>query len=103
VRRYRVELSPEALEQAQAISAYWFENRPAAPNLFVEELGAALRMLKETPRVGVRYEAPDFREMRRVLMPRTRYHIYYTVNSSTWMVRIHAIWHGSRGRGPELR
>lgn len=99
-KRYCVELSPEALEQAQAIRSWWTENREAAPDLFVEELSAALRKLATTPRIGARYEAPGLREMRRVLMPRTRYHVYYTADDDDRLVRVHAIWHLSRGQGP---
>jgi plasmid stabilization system protein ParE len=100
VNRYRVELSEEALEQAQLIRAWWIENRPAAQDLFADELRAAIRKLGATPRIGARYDEPDFREMRRVLMPRTRYHVYYTVDDGSRLVRIHAVWHVSRGRGP---
>jgi plasmid stabilization system protein ParE len=45
VNRYRVELSEEALEQAQTIRAWWIENRPAAQDLLVDELRAAIRKL----------------------------------------------------------
>jgi plasmid stabilization system protein ParE len=102
VKRYRVELSPEALEHAQAIRAWRIENRPAAANLFVDELGAALRKLGAVPRRGARYEdeATTVREMRRVLMPRTRHHVYHVVDDDSRLVRIHAIWHTSRGQGP---
>lgn len=98
--RYRVELSPDALEQAQAIRAWWTENRPAAPDLFVDELRDAIRKLAAMPRIGARYEAPDLREMRRVLLPRTRYHLYYTVDDDSRLVRVHALWHVSRGHDP---
>jgi plasmid stabilization system protein ParE len=81
MKRYRVELSPEALEQGQAIRAWWIENRPAAPDLFADELGAAIRKLGAVPRVGAPYEATTLREMRRVLMSRTRYHV--TTRSTT--------------------
>ncbi len=100
MKRHRVELSPEAIEQAQIIRAWWSENRPAAPDLFVEELGAAVRKLASMPRIGARYDAPGFREMRRVLLSRTRYHVYYAVDEDARLVRIHAIWHLSRGGGP---
>jgi len=100
MKRYRVELSPEALEHAQAIRTWWVENRPAAPDLFVDELGAAIRKLESAPRIGARYEAPGFREIRRVLLPRTRYHLYYTVDEDARLVRVHAIWHLSRGNRP---
>ncbi|APR78142.1 Hypothetical protein A7982_03489 [Minicystis rosea] len=99
-RRYRVELSPEALEHAQTIRAWWAEHRETAPDLFVDELGAALRKLGIAPRIGARYEAPRVREMRRVLLPRTRHHVYYTVDDETRIVRVHAIWHRSRGSRP---
>ena len=97
---YRVELSPEALEHAQTIRAWWAGNRTATPDLFVDELAAALRKLGAAPRIGARYEAPRIREMRRVLLPRTRHHVYYTVDDELRVVRVHAIWHQSRGTGP---
>ena len=100
MKRYRVELSPEALEHAQAIRAWWLENRPAAPDLFADELVAAIRRLGVTPRTSARYDAPGMREMRRASLPRTRYHIYYTVHEESRLVRVHAIWHVSRGHGP---
>jgi plasmid stabilization system protein ParE len=100
VKRYRVELSPEALEHAQAIRAWWIENRPAAPNLFADELGAAIRKLKAAPRTGARYEDAPVHDMRRVLLSRTRYHVYYTVDDDSQLVRVHAIWHTSREHGP---
>ena len=100
MKRYRVELSTQALEQAEAIRAWWIENRAAAPDLFIDELGAAIRKLGATPRIGSRYDAPGLREMRRMLMPRTRHHVYYTVNEEARLVRIHAIWHAARGHEP---
>jgi plasmid stabilization system protein ParE len=87
-------------EQAQAIRAWWIDNRPAAPDLFVDELGAAIRKLGAVPHSGARYEATSLREMRRVLMPRTRYHVYYTVDDDSRLVRVHSIWHTSRGQAP---
>jgi len=86
--------------RSPACEAWWIENRAAAPDLFVEELGAAIRKLGSLPRIGARYEASGAREMRRVLLPRTRHHVYYTVDDDARLVRIHAIWHLSRGSGP---
>jgi plasmid stabilization system protein ParE len=100
VKRYRVELSPEAPEQAQAIRAWWVENRPGASDLFADELGAAMRKLGAVPRMGALYEATALPEMRRVLMLRTHYHVYYTVDDDHRLVRVHAIWHMSRRQDP---
>ena len=99
-KRYRVELSPEALERAQTIRAWWIENRSGALDLFADELGAAIRKLGAVPHIGARYDATPLPEMRRVLMLRTRCHVYYTVDDESRLVRVHAIGHTSRGQGP---
>ena len=41
------------------------------------------------------------REHRRVLMPESRYHVYYRVAGPDH-VRVVAIWSAVRGRGPTL-
>lgn len=100
--RYSVEFSPEALGQARLVMDWWYENRPKAPELFLDELDAAVEQLTTTPYAGVGYGRAEITGMRRLLMPRTRYHVYYTVITEPPIVRIHAIWHASRRRGPQL-
>jgi hypothetical protein len=34
--------------------------------------------------------------MRRILLPRSRYHVYYIVVEDSGTVRVHAIWHMAR-------
>ncbi len=94
--RYRIELSPEALEQADLAQSWWNENRPKAPGLFEKELSAALERLAFTPRTGKPYERSKVTGMRRLLMPRTRYHVYYTILEGESLVRVHTVWHASR-------
>jgi plasmid stabilization system protein ParE len=101
-RRYQVELSPEAVAQAQQVERWWRENRPAAPGLFMEELAAAVEKLSLTPSTGAPYQSSPLSGVRRVFLPRTRYHVYYTVDAAADLVRIHALWHTARGQGPEL-
>jgi plasmid stabilization system protein ParE len=102
VTTYKAELSPEALAQADAAMRWWNDNRPKAPGLFLEELDAALERLMSTPMAGLHYRDSGITGMRRLVMPRTRYHVYYTVVEEEALIRIHAIWHSSRGRGPIL-
>jgi hypothetical protein len=40
--------------------------------------------------------------MRRIFMPRTRYHVYYAVAEEDSWVLVHAVWHTARGQGPRL-
>lgn len=100
--RHRVEFSPEALAQAQQVALWWRENRPAAADLFEDEVTAAVEKLSTAPATGVPYLRSNLAGIRRVLLPRTRYHIYYVVDDAAAVVRIHALWHTARGRGPEL-
>lgn len=94
----KVELSAEAQAQAERIDAWWRENRPAAANLFAEELETALRTLAETPAVTLRYAPrPD---VRRLLLRRTRHHLYVIEEPSR--VLVVAVWSAHRGRGPRL-
>lgn len=98
---YRVEFSPEALGHVEQIAAWWESNRPAAPTLFRDELEAAVSRLEIAPRAGGLYDRARM-VLRRLLMPRTRYHVYYSVEETDGLVRVHAVWHASRGHGPPL-
>jgi plasmid stabilization system protein ParE len=96
LKSYRVELSHEALGHAQHIRAWWLENREAAPDLFIDELGRTLQKLERFPHLGAPYVRAEVEGMRRILLPQSRYHIYYTVVEEGEMVRVHAIWHLAR-------
>ena len=96
----RVELAPRALEQVRLIDGWWRENRLAAPTLFAEEIAHALEQLERGVLFGVPYPFPLF-EVRRFLLPKSRYHIFYSVDGD--VVKVRAVWHASRGKGPYLR
>jgi plasmid stabilization system protein ParE len=102
VKRYQVELSPDALAQAAVAAAWWQEHRSGASDLFRVELHAAIERLATMPRSGRAYERSDVPGMHRMIMPRTRYHVYYTILQELSMVRIHAVWHSARGGTPGL-
>jgi plasmid stabilization system protein ParE len=94
----KVELSAEAQAQVDRIDAWWRENRTAAPDLFAEELEAALRMLSERPALAVQYAAKP--SVRRLLLRRTHHHLYVIEEAARLYVV--AIWSAHRERGPAL-
>ena len=94
----KVELSGEARAQVERADAWWRENRPAAPDLFANELDQALIALEGAPGVGLRY-AP-MPGIRRLLLQRTSYHLYFLVQADR--VYVVAVWSAYRGRGPAL-
>jgi plasmid stabilization system protein ParE len=93
-------LAPQAQTQVRTIDDWWRENRTAAPDLFAEELAAALSLLARAPRLGRRYTHPTVNGVRRVLMRSTRYHLYYIIHADTVLVL--SVWSGQRGAGPIL-
>jgi len=52
--------------------------------------------------IGNIYAASPEPDMRRLLMPRTRYHLYYTVRREATRILIHSVWHSHRGQGPAM-
>jgi plasmid stabilization system protein ParE len=98
----RVELSPRARQQARRIDVWWRANRLAAPDLFAQELIRALEQLAEMPHLGMPYEYPGSFPVRRVLLSRSRYHVYFSFEPEKGLLKVRAIWHAARGRGPLL-
>ena len=102
MKRYAVILAPATRLQASGISDWWRENRPAAPDLFDDEMAAALRRLADAPKTAPRYRTVRGQLIRRALMPRTFCHLYFEVHEKQDLVRVLAVWHGARSRGPRL-
>lgn len=102
-KRWTVLVTATAEEQAHAVAEWWVARRPAAPTLFVEELARAIERLSVVPGSGAPFDSGALPDVKRVLLPGSRYHLYYTVHSARHEVLVRAVWHASRGQGPELR
>lgn len=98
----RVIVGPRAEAQALAADAWWRRNRDAAPDLFVTELDRALRRLANDPQAGRKYERHRVAGIRRLLLRRSRYHVYYQHDDAADQVHVLAVWGAERGRGPVL-
>lgn len=95
---WRVRATDRAAEHIRRISAWWRENRLAAIDLFDEELHAAMERLASTPGSGAPHHSEAVPGLRRILLPRSRYHAYYTVDVERREVLVRAIWHTSRSQ-----
>ena len=100
---YRVHATGHARRQMETAAQWWLANRDKAPELFVDELEAAQALLSGDPHAGTAFPTPRHPGARRLLMFKTRYHLYYTVHDEDGLVLIRALWHASRGRVPALR
>ena len=101
-RPWGVVFTADASKQVDAIHAWWTANREAAPTLFVDELSGALDRISRLPGTGAPFASRAVPGLRRALLPRCRYHVYYTVHSARREVIVRAVWHAARGQGPEF-
>ena len=97
----RVQFAARALREIKRYGRWWRENRPAARLLFDEELHHAVEQILSAPHLGTTHQAKSGREYRRILMPVTRYHVYYRVVAPD-RVLVAAVWSAARGRSPAL-
>jgi plasmid stabilization system protein ParE len=97
-----LEIAPRAQGQVRQISAWWSANREAAPNLFVEELAARLEALVAAPHAGALYAERRGVVIRRALLRRSGYHVYFSYDPTTEIIAVRAVWHSARGHGPIL-
>ncbi len=75
--------------QAEVVNAWWTRNRPSAPRLFADELASALRLVAAGPGIGALYEPRGAQGVRRLLLPRTRYFVYYAYDRESAVVSAH--------------
>ena len=102
VARPTLTIAPRAIGEVSRCARWWSAHRPAAPQLFEEELRHALAQIRSAPNLGTTFTSRKTgREYRRVLMPASGYHVYYRVLDEEH-VRVVAVWSAVRGRGPRL-
>ena len=89
-------ISKRARRQIEKIQARWLENRPAAPGLFLDELDAAERLLRNRPTFGLVYTTQTSGIVRRVLLTRTSHHLYYRYNAERDELIVLAVWGAPR-------
>jgi plasmid stabilization system protein ParE len=89
-----VVLTRRAERQIESIDTWWEANRPAAPLLFERELKSTLELVAVSPRIGTPTRSSRLPGVRRVLMRRTRYHVYYRAERGVLVVI--AVWYAKR-------
>jgi hypothetical protein len=54
------------------------------------------------PNIGSVYTVVDGVPVRRVLLRKTKTHVYYSVDDDAERVKVLAVWGAPKGRGPKL-
>ncbi len=98
----KIEIGKRARRQVERISRWWEANRPAAHDLFEREFEEALNLLLAAPRAGVAYPTARRPGLRRLILPKTQYHLYFSLEHDEAVVVIHSVWGARRGSTPKL-
>jgi len=96
----RVRLTPRALVEIERKRTWWRQQRPAAASLFEDELYARVEQALVDPNLGSIYKEEGGGAIRRLLLSRTRNHVYYAVDGDELVVL--SVWGAARRRGPAL-
>jgi plasmid stabilization system protein ParE len=97
----KIVLLVEAQRRFETEDEWWRENRDAR-DLFIDEFTQTLERLSTKPEVGQTYRVTRGKLIQRVLMTKTRCHVYYFHDREHDLVEVHTVWGAHRERGPML-
>lgn len=98
---YRIRFEPRAVAEIIAARQWWLANRPVAPEAFDEEFDRARDFIRSMPHAGQPVRSSRLPELRRVLLGRIRYHLYYEVSEGSSTSRHYGMHHEVAGRACE--
>jgi plasmid stabilization system protein ParE len=96
-------IAPEADHQIRSAAAWWVKHRTKAPSALAEDLQAAFDLIEEFPYIGEPVKHFRIAGLRRILLGRIRYHLYYVASAEEQVIEVLAFWHTSRRRPPPLK
>lgn len=97
-----VKVTRRARREIRQASSWWAEHRTKAPHAFREDIQRAFDTLARQPLIGPPATNETLTGVRRLHLGRIRYYLYYRVKDDPQRVEILALWHASRGTGPDL-
>lgn len=98
-----VTFTRRASKHVDGAGRWWRENRAKAPEALREELEQALQLVASQPDVGAVARNTKLAVVRRLLLSRVGYHLYYRlIETPARSIQVVALWHASRGAGPQL-
>jgi len=98
----RIRFTSEGRQRARAAAVWWRANRPGTRRLFDQELAEAQEKVLAAPTLGTVYQTIRGMTIRRILLPKTGQHFYYSVDEHAEIILVHMIWGARRGRQPGL-
>jgi len=97
-----IEATDLARAQISELDSWWRLNRLKAPNAVREELERFSALIAFHPGIGVPARNLKLPGVRRLLIERLHYHIYYRVIGLPEYIEIVAVWGSRRGTPPPV-
>ena len=97
----KIEIGKRAQQLVKRENSWWLENADY-PLTFENEFEAVLLRLLEMPMLGTPYPTAKRPHLLRVLLPKSKCHVYYTLERDRTLIVIHSLWGACRKRGPKL-
>jgi plasmid stabilization system protein ParE len=85
-----------AAREIRKASKWWDENRPAAPDAFRDAIEKAFELIRTQPDIGAVATNVKLPGVRRILLSKVQYYLYYRVKGRPHAIEVVAIWHTSR-------
>ena len=98
----KIRFTPEGRQRARDAAVWWRANRPGTRHLFDQELAEAQQKVLATPTLGTVHGTVRGMEIRRILLPKTDQHFYFSVDKKAGVILVHMVWGARRGRPPKL-
>jgi plasmid stabilization system protein ParE len=100
--RLAVTFWARAARQVESAGQWWRENRQDSPEALSDELVRTLDLIARQPGVGLPATNVRLSGVRRILLPRVGYFLFYRVAPRRHLVEVLAFWHTKRGSSPKL-
>lgn len=99
----KLRYTPDARDAIRDHHRWWFANREKSPRLFVEELRTVLGKLRANIDVARQhYSGQGAETVWRLLMPRTRHHVYYWRDEAADVATVLLVANAIAETGPDL-
>ena len=96
----RYVIKARARREIERAAAWWSENRPSAPGAIRMDVESVLFIVVRHPGLGQKVETGRPDQVRRYLMGKSQYWLYFRVRGD--VLEVLSIWATSRGVGPKL-
>lgn len=93
--------SKRAARAAERIDEHWRQNADD-PGIFARELLEAIELLETSHGPGAPFPTPRHPSLQRVLLRKSRCHIYFEIDDAKLTIQILHIWDGRREGAPRI-